>query len=124
MADRATRMTLRTAAMTVALVAGGAAALAQMAHGAGMAYDPKTEVTIEGTVPALENLPPGCRFQNRCPHRVERCGLETPPLETVAIGVEAAAASGAARVRTGAAGAAADAPHEVACFRWREIEAP
>jgi len=57
MADRATRMTLRTAAMTVALVAGGAAALAQMAHGAGMAYDPKTEVTIEGTMDDVMTMP-------------------------------------------------------------------
>jgi len=80
-------------------------------------------LTIEGTVPAPDSLPPGCRFQNRCPHRIERCGEESPPLETAGIGVEAAAASGAA----GGAEASAEgagAVHEVACFRWREVEPP
>ena len=57
MADMTTRMTLRAAAMTVALVAGGAVALAQMAHGSGMAYDPKTEVTLEGTVEDVMTMP-------------------------------------------------------------------
>ncbi|MEY3608839.1 MAG: hypothetical protein RLZZ447_1627, partial [Verrucomicrobiota bacterium] len=28
---------------------------------------------IEGMVPGLRDLPAGCRFQNRCPHRVDRC---------------------------------------------------
>jgi peptide/nickel transport system ATP-binding protein len=40
--------------------------------------------TIEGMVPALMDLPAGCRFNNRCPHRGERCTLEAPALETVA----------------------------------------
>jgi oligopeptide/dipeptide ABC transporter ATP-binding protein len=55
-------------------------------------------VTIEGTVPAIDNLPPGCRFQNRCPYRIERCAEASPPLEAVT------------------------PEHEVACYRWREIE--
>lgn len=38
----------------------------------------ETLVTIEGTVPDLSNLPPGCRFGPRCPHRADRCP-ETPP---------------------------------------------
>ena len=33
---------------------------------------------IRGTVPSLNQLPPGCRFQNRCPHVMDRCGKETP----------------------------------------------
>jgi oligopeptide/dipeptide ABC transporter ATP-binding protein len=89
-------------------------------------------LTIEGTVPALENLPPGCRFENRCQHRIDRCSEAHPPLETVRTGVEAAAASGAVRAGAGRAGgsagaeeaAAAEASHQVACYRWREIEAP
>jgi peptide/nickel transport system ATP-binding protein len=54
-------------------------------------------VTIEGTVPAIDSLPPGCRFQNRCPYRIDRCAEAHPPLESVA------------------------ADHEAACYRWREI---
>jgi oligopeptide/dipeptide ABC transporter ATP-binding protein len=52
---------------------------------------------IEGMVPGLSELPPGCRFQNRCPHAQPRCAERPPPIETVAAG------------------------HEVACLRWREI---
>ncbi|HEX8180278.1 MAG TPA: ABC transporter ATP-binding protein [Pyrinomonadaceae bacterium] len=29
--------------------------------------------TIEGTVPKLTDLPPGCHFAPRCPHRMPRC---------------------------------------------------
>lgn len=29
--------------------------------------------TIEGMVPDFSNLPPGCRFQNRCPHAKDSC---------------------------------------------------
>jgi oligopeptide/dipeptide ABC transporter ATP-binding protein len=53
---------------------------------------------IEGMVPGLSELPPGCRFQNRCPHAQPRCAERPPPLEAVAAG------------------------HEVACLRWREIQ--
>ncbi len=52
---------------------------------------------IEGMVPGLRDLPPGCRFQNRCPHRQERCAASAPTLESVSPG------------------------HDAACFRWREI---
>lgn len=34
--------------------------------------------TISGQVPGLMDLPPGCRFQNRCPHVMERCRSEVP----------------------------------------------
>ncbi len=52
---------------------------------------------IDGMVPSLRNLPPGCRFQNRCPHREDRCASSAPALEAVTPG------------------------HDAACFRWREI---
>lgn len=53
--------------------------------------------TIEGIVPSLRDLPPGCRFQNRCPYRQDRCAASAPALEPVSPG------------------------HAAACFRWREI---
>ena len=34
---------------------------------------------IPGQVPTLPDLPPGCRFQSRCPLRIEKCA-ELPPL--------------------------------------------
>ena len=36
--------------------------------------------TIEGTVPSLARLPPGCRFAARCPFATERCRAEEPPM--------------------------------------------
>ncbi len=36
--------------------------------------------TIEGTVPSPTNLPPGCHFAPRCPHRMPRCTEEEIPL--------------------------------------------
>jgi len=36
--------------------------------------------TIEGTVPPIAQLPPGCLFEPRCPHRVAACAVEIPPL--------------------------------------------
>ena len=41
--------------------------------------------TIEGTVPSLYELPPGCPFQNRCPNVTEEC-KQQPPLEVVGPG--------------------------------------
>jgi len=35
---------------------------------------------IEGTVPDMVALPPGCRFAPRCPHAEERCRAEAPAL--------------------------------------------
>jgi peptide/nickel transport system ATP-binding protein len=55
--------------------------------------------TIEGMVPALMDLPAGCRFNNRCPHRNERCTLEAPVLEVVAGG------------------------HRVSCHHWGRLPA-
>ena len=51
---------------------------------------------IEGMVPGLKDLPAGCRFQNRCPYRIDLCATQ-PPLEEVSSG------------------------HETACHRWREL---
>lgn len=62
---------------------------------------PKSKLTIiPGMVPGLLDLPPGCRFANRCPHRADICDKQVPPLEPVAPG------------------------HEAACLRWREIVTP
>jgi oligopeptide/dipeptide ABC transporter ATP-binding protein len=52
--------------------------------------------TIEGLVPALHAMPPGCRFQNRCPLAIEACRAAPPPLEEVEPG------------------------HFAACIRWQE----
>jgi peptide/nickel transport system permease protein len=34
---------------------------------------------IPGTPPRLDAMPPGCRFEPRCPHAFERCRIERPP---------------------------------------------
>ena len=34
---------------------------------------------IEGQIPDLRRLPPGCRFAPRCPHVMPRCRTEYPP---------------------------------------------
>ena len=43
----------------------------------------ETLVTIEGTVPDLTNLPPGCRFRPRCSQISDRCRETTPPMVEV-----------------------------------------
>ena len=42
--------------------------------------------TIEGTVPTLAALPPGCPFEPRCEHRVASCAAQLPPLIEVSPG--------------------------------------
>jgi peptide/nickel transport system ATP-binding protein len=42
--------------------------------------------TIEGTVPPLHAMPPGCAFEPRCGLRVAECARELPPLVEVAQG--------------------------------------
>ena len=60
--------------------------------------EPKSRLSIiEGMVPSLYDLPPGCRFQNRCPHAQDACAGAPPALEAVADG------------------------HRVACCRWQEL---
>jgi peptide/nickel transport system ATP-binding protein len=52
---------------------------------------------IEGVVPALQDLPPGCRFANRCRFANDLCRTTVPPLEPIG------------------------PDHDVACHRWREL---
>jgi oligopeptide/dipeptide ABC transporter ATP-binding protein len=42
--------------------------------------------TIEGTVPALQAMPPGCGFEPRCEFRVPECARALPSLVEVAAG--------------------------------------
>jgi peptide/nickel transport system ATP-binding protein len=42
--------------------------------------------TIEGTVPQLQAIPPGCPFEPRCEWRVRECSRNLPPLMEVAPG--------------------------------------
>ena len=42
--------------------------------------------TIEGTVPPLHAMPPGCAFEPRCGFRLPQCARELPPLVEVAHG--------------------------------------
>ncbi len=59
---------------------------------------PKSRLgVIEGMVPGLRDLPPGCRFENRCQHAVDHCRQVAPALELVADG------------------------HSVSCSRWRDL---
>jgi oligopeptide/dipeptide ABC transporter ATP-binding protein len=38
---------------------------------------------IKGVVPALDDLPSGCRFENRCPYARDVCATASPPLKDV-----------------------------------------
>ncbi len=42
--------------------------------------------TIEGTVPVVTAMPPGCAFEPRCPSRIATCSLALPPLVEIAPG--------------------------------------
>ena len=42
--------------------------------------------TIEGTVPPLHAMPPGCSFEPRCEFRIPECARELPPLIEIAAG--------------------------------------
>src|SRR5215204_4640935 len=44
--------------------------------------------TIDGVVPKPTDLPPGCHFAPRCPHRMPRCTAEEIPLYQLERGVE------------------------------------
>lgn len=46
--------------------------------------------TIEGSVPALEDFPDGCRFASRCPFADIRCDAEMPPVRLFGEGHSAA----------------------------------
>jgi peptide/nickel transport system ATP-binding protein len=47
---------------------------------------PRRLPTIEGLVPSLHALPPGCRFEPRCDRRQERCVAEEPVLREISPG--------------------------------------
>jgi peptide/nickel transport system ATP-binding protein len=38
---------------------------------------------IEGAIPSLSHLPPGCPFEPRCPDRIEACTAAVPPLDAI-----------------------------------------
>ena len=42
--------------------------------------------TIEGTVPALQAMPPGCGFEPRCEFRIPQCARDFPPLVEITAG--------------------------------------
>jgi peptide/nickel transport system ATP-binding protein len=54
---------------------------------------------IDGVVPALSQMPPGCRFSNRCRYVIDVCRTVVPPLEPCGL------------------------DHDVACHRWRDLAA-
>jgi peptide/nickel transport system ATP-binding protein len=54
--------------------------------------------SIEGQLPALNNLPEGCRFNPRCAHAIAPCRSGDIPLEHVGT------------------------DHDAACIRWRELQ--
>lgn len=59
---------------------------------------PKSKLSvIDGMVPGLLDLPPGCRFENRCPYSKDFCRQSIPPIEIV------------------------ENHHEVSCLRWQDI---
>ena len=43
-------------------------------------------LTIPGSVPAPETMPPGCRFASRCPFADASCDADRPPLQDVTDG--------------------------------------
>ncbi|MGL4794196.1 MAG: ABC transporter ATP-binding protein [Aeromonas jandaei] len=53
--------------------------------------------TIKGQVPALHEMPAGCRFSNRCPHATELCISAIPAVEQL------------------------NPRHHVACHYWKEL---
>jgi peptide/nickel transport system ATP-binding protein len=57
-----------------------------------LAEIPKLEATrrayvpIKGEIPSPLDPPPGCHFHPRCPHSMQRCQIEPPPLREIAPG--------------------------------------
>ena len=48
---------------------------------------PKTELNIiAGVVPALNEMPSGCRFRNRCEFARSRCAEAAPEFRTISAG--------------------------------------
>ncbi len=57
----------------------------------------RSRLVLQGELPSALNPPPGCRFQTRCPHVIDRCRLEEPRLLADGTG------------------------HATACHRWAEL---
>ena len=75
---------------------------------------PKTPLpVISGVVPALNELPAGCRFGNRCAHFLPECAATVPVLEPVF-------EQHLQKQEDGAGKALADV-QAVACIRWRSL---
>ncbi|MCY4144692.1 MAG: ABC transporter ATP-binding protein [Gammaproteobacteria bacterium] len=43
----------------------------------------RVSTRIQGEIPSPVNIPPGCRFADRCPHVMQSCRMETPKLISV-----------------------------------------
>jgi oligopeptide transport system ATP-binding protein len=61
------------------------AAIPTIGDGASSIFDQR-ERLLEGELPSPIDLPRGCRFVSRCPHRMARCHEVEPPLSAVAPG--------------------------------------
>lgn len=46
--------------------------------------------TIPGQVPSMGNIPSGCAFHDRCPHKFKKCEIEIPPLIKITDRIEVA----------------------------------
>ncbi|MBI4639132.1 MAG: ABC transporter ATP-binding protein [Candidatus Tectomicrobia bacterium] len=57
-------------------------AIPKIGDGSSSIFD-NTATLLEGELPNAINLPPGCRFYNRCPHRMDRCREQEPVLKEV-----------------------------------------
>lgn len=70
----------------------------------GAGHPPKSPLkSLEGQVPSASDMPPGCRFANRCHRADERCRQQNPSLTPVE--------------------AEGDSQGWVACHHWRELQA-
>jgi len=61
------------------------AAIPRVGDGSTSMFD-QTERLLAGELPDPFEVPAGCRFYNRCPHRLSRCKEATPTLQTGDVG--------------------------------------
>lgn len=43
----------------------------------------RQRILLKGDVPSAQNMPPGCRFHQRCPVAIEQCEMEEPSLAEI-----------------------------------------